>query len=741
VEAALWGWRRAKRRRLEPTIGLERFDGYWRTLRLFLYTLSEGKSATIAGRLRSARKSQVFAWNVLQLTVVLSWSTLRSKASLVDFIFVANEPSEMQEISDRVPLVVGVTGHRDLRPEDIPILEKEFGNILRRLQTDYQGSAGTDAPLVLVSALAEGADRLAARVALSMEATLVAAIPMPSDEYRRDFETAAVQAEFDQLMERAFTTRVMGFVPGNTVEKVRTDPVCRAKQYRAVGVFIVQQCNVLIALWDGNDDRAMGGTAEVVAFKREGIPLGVSQTAGSSLDGSEIGPVIHLVTPRRKSGTPATQVFVLPWGKDLAGNRLNGKPGGATDASRPKKLEGARGEAFDAGQQRDIDAWETFDALNALTREFNRDAREFESTASTAAEDSANALFAATDRPGDSAVREYASNDRSRWRRLFGIADALAKMRQAQFRTDWMWLFLISLAGFFLFAFADHFGFNLDRGLLPAYLLALYFLAGGAGFGLLRRVRKRRDQERFLDYRALAEALRVAIYWHILSIVRPDSAGEVVDQRKDAVNGVADLYPIKQPSELTWVKNTLRALALCHRQPDKAQHQMNDATAYHIVRQYWVLGQENYFKQQRERHDRRSSQFEFWSIVCFTFTLVFVVAMFFSVFGLLTPLDTQLPVFGPLRIRDLLLIASGLLPGIAAALTGYSERLAYAAQANQYDRMRLLFKRAHDLLPEELTEDMQPAAWSVFRQLGMEAMKESADWVSIYRQRPIKSLQ
>ena len=627
----------------------------------------------------------------------------------------------MQELSYRVPLVVGVTGHRDLRLEDIPALEKEFEAILKRLQNDYQGGTGGDAPLVLVSALAEGADRLAARIALSVGATLVAALPMSSDEYRRDFETTAGQIEFDELSGRAFTTRVMGFVPGNTPENVRDDPVCRAKQYRAVGVFIVQQCNVLIALWDGNDDRAMGGTAEVVAFKREGIPLSVSRTAGNSLDGSEIGPVIHLVTPRMKTGTAATRVSVLPWGPDVASKPSNG--------TEP---------------QDEVSAWETFVALSALTREFNTDAREFENAnPASILEDSENALFAVSeDQRGDNAAGQSAMNEGSMWRRFFGIADTLAKRRQKQFRTDWIWLFLISLAGVFLFAFADHFGFATDRGVVPAWLLFFYFLTGGAGFLLLGRVRRRRDQERFLDYRALAEALRVAIYWHILSIVRPQRNGEIVDQSENAVNGVADLYPIKQPSELTWVKNTLRSLALCHRPQSRTQPQLNDAMAYRAVRQYWVLGQERYFAQQRERHDRRSNMFEAWSYVCFGITLVFVVSMFISIFGLLQPLDYQIPIFGiPLRIRDLLLIASGLLPGIAAALTGYSERLAYAAQANQYERMRLLFKRAHDLLPEQYSEDMQPAAWSVFRQLGMEAMKESADWVSIYRQRPIKSLQ
>jgi hypothetical protein len=653
----------------------------------------------------------------------------------------------MQELSYRIPLVVGVTGHRDLRPEDIAALEGEFETILKRLQNDYQGNGGGGAPLVLVSALAEGADRLAARVALSVGATLVAALPMPGEEYRRDFETVAAQTEFDQLMDKAFTTRVMGFVPGNTPESVRDDPVCRAKQYRAVGVFIVQQCNVLIALWDGNDDRAMGGTAEVVAFKREGIPLGVNRTAGSSLDGSEIGPVIHLVTPRRKPGTPATSVSAHLWGTDIISKLSIGKPGGEAPRSSGPLTPPADGKHGQEGeQQREIDAWETFGALCALTREFNADAREFENGSPRAAEaDSDNALFAvADDPPGDKSARQYVMSEGSMWRRFFGIADALAKRRQAQFITDWIWLFLISLTGVFLFAFADHFGFAADRGVAPAYLLFFYFATGGAGYLLLRRVRHRRDQERFLDYRALAEALRVAIYWHILSIVGPTGNGEIVDQSENAINGVADLYPIKQPSELTWVKDTLRVLALCHRPLNKIRPQLNDAMAYLAVRQYWVLGQERYFTQQSERHDRRSNLFEFWSIVCFVITLAFVISMFFSIFGLslLRPLDYQVPVFGiSLRIRDLLLIASGLLPGVAAALTGYSERLAYAAQANQYERMRLLFRRAHDLLPEQLSEDMQPAAWQVFRQLGMEAMKESADWVSIYRQRPIKSLQ
>jgi hypothetical protein len=84
------------------------------------------------------------------------------------------------------------------------------------------------------------------------------------------------------------------------------------------------------------------------------------------------------------------------------------------------------------------------------------------------------------------------------------------------------------------------------------------------------------------------------------------------------------------------------------------------------------------------------------------------------------------------------LIVIGLLPGVAAVLAGYSERLAFSAQARQYDRMGMLFERAYDLLPEIVDERAAPLVRELYAQLGGEAMKENAEWVAIYRQRPIQ---
>src|SRR5215813_10059037 len=224
----------------------------------------------------------------------------------------------MEPLPDRLPLVIGVTGHRDLREQDVPQLEREVASIIAGLRRDYLAH-DAETPIVVMSSLAEGADRLVARVALAQGAQLIAPMPMPIEEYRRDFEPGLKPgnaAEFDALLAQAVAVPVVPFTPGNSLATVRADAAKREEQYRAVGLFIAQHANVLIALWDGDGGpMSPGGTAEVVAFKRRGIPLEIAGSARAGLDASEIGPVIHVVTPRAKHRSTAEEVSVRPWGR------------------------------------------------------------------------------------------------------------------------------------------------------------------------------------------------------------------------------------------------------------------------------------------------------------------------------------------------------------------------------------------------------------------------------------------
>jgi hypothetical protein len=663
-------------------------------------------------------------------------------------------------LPSQVPIVIGVTGHRDLRPQDMPALEREIGGVITRLRRDYTGEGPDATPLILISALAEGADRVCARVALSMGVKLIAPLPLPADEYRHDFEPGlhpGASADFDELLSLAAAAPAMPFTPGNSLEAVRTDPDKRAEQYRAVGLFIVQHCDVLVALWDGNEkDRAVGGTGEVVTFKRKGIPLVVSGSAHASLDGSEIGPVIHIVTPRMKAGSPATAVAVRPWGAEIAtrnrGNVLQGwlaelRQWGNHLVGREQR---SIASALPPDQARDLEAWETFDALIALTREFNGEAKAFEARPDGSLQTASGIddLFVDPEnRKLDRAARQRATSVAPHWCQFFGIADALARERQARFRKDWRWLFGFALAAVLVFALSNQIDSLTGRRGYSDWMLVGYAIIIILVFYQLHLARKGRHQERFLDYRALAEALRVTVYWNILGIDgrRPgnhDPAGQEFVIDTGTFGTIADSYPIKQPSELAWIKICLRTIGLWHGTQETTARPEIDPEAHMIARRLWVHGQFDYFQRQGPRHNRIAEALESWGSLAVVVTLFVLIPLMFVASHVLAGPNHMLskPDLGT-KVHDLLVVFIGFLPGIAATLTSYSERLAHTAQARQYDRMRMLFKRAHDLLPHTFDKAAEHRVLSLYRELGIEAMKESADWVAVYRQRPIGPVQ
>src|ERR1017187_4676800 len=116
----------------------------------------------------------------------------------------------------QAPLVVGITGHRDLRDEDL----RELSIAIESIFTDLKGGYPST-PLILLSALAEGADRLAAQVALSNEIGAHLFVPLPMEQaiYEKDFQGDSL-IEFRALLEQAKGHFELPLVEGNTREKI-----------------------------------------------------------------------------------------------------------------------------------------------------------------------------------------------------------------------------------------------------------------------------------------------------------------------------------------------------------------------------------------------------------------------------------------------------------------------------------------------------------------------------------------
>ena len=76
-----------------------------------------------------------------------------------------------------------------------------------------------------------------------------------------------------------------------------------------------------------------------------------------------------------------------------------------------------------------------------------------------------------------------------------------------------------------------------------------------------------------------------------------------------------------------------------------------------------------------------------------------------------------------------------LILAVSGMVRFYSERRNHAAQANQYDDMLRVFRRAQDLLPSE-GERFQDSTRQLMLQLGQLALHEGEAWLKAHRERP-----
>jgi hypothetical protein len=110
--------------------------------------------------------------------------------------------------------------------------------------------------------LAEGADRLVAEEATKVSANLYAPLPFAQVDYEKDFPHSL--QEFRNLAAQADVLELDG-ARGNLESP---------ESYLEVGRFVVRNCDVLIAIWDGERANGRGGTADIAQFSAHvGIPI------------------------------------------------------------------------------------------------------------------------------------------------------------------------------------------------------------------------------------------------------------------------------------------------------------------------------------------------------------------------------------------------------------------------------------------------------------------------------------
>jgi hypothetical protein len=445
-----------------------------------------------------------------------------------------------------VPLVVAVTGHRDLVPAEIPHIRARVQDFLRELRQRY-----ADRTIGIMSALAEGADQLVAEEALELGIPLTVTLPMPAGLYVQDFATAEVRARFDRLLAAAVDVFELPLTPGNTPESIAGPGPNRARQYAQVGVFMCAHCHVLLALWDGKDSDQLGGTSQVVRFHHDDVMPGFTpRGAGGRLiladDESDL--VYHIVCSRnRPDGAPAAGLVPLEvcWF--------------TSDEAQPRVAEMPE-------RHRRV-----FDRSNEFSHDIRLHAAEIEA----AKYPLMTPEQAAQMPPG---LRDIDA--------LYCAADWLAIHFQKRVQRTLVSTYVcVFLTGFAYLSYTD---FKSDRKFILLVLAAMalgslinYFARHGAW------------QRKYLDNRTLAEGLRVQFYWAAAGV----TSGNVSKFAHD------NFLQMQDP-ELGWIRNVMRVAGTeCDVAPNRSREGLEFA-----IRE-WIgdpkSGQLGYFERRvstRSRH-------------------------------------------------------------------------------------------------------------------------------------------
>ena len=548
-----------------------------------------------------------------------------------------------------IPIVVGVTGHRDLRAEDIPTLKQTVRTELQKLQAAYPHS-----PFVMLSSLAAGADTLCAEIGLELGMRLVCPLPFAESDYRANYSDTELTT-FDTLLASATDVFVV-----EAVEPARPDMTARNFCYRQAGIYIATHCHVLLALWDGSPSRIDGcGTAEAVDFMLTACYAGA---APYNAEGD--GAVIHIATPR------ASKDVVMP----ITARLVEERAGYVADTL-------ARTDEFNA------------DCAPAAAGGAARAAR-----APSGASPAENTARATEDRANDASITERLLK---RLRTVYDDSDRLSMECQTRYlRTLWaLSLFCVLLVVAFLLY---------DAAALLGMLIAwgVIIVAYAVFYGLVLRGKY---HQKYIQYRVLAEAMRVQMHLTSLGIAADIGSDFTWTQRHD----------------VAWVRKAVDVLLIGGPGPATATPDE--------VKTTWVDEQLVYHENACKRDGAKLHT----SDRVTQGILVATVAVFLGIavmeFG--TPDVIETPVFG-LTVREWAKILWGCLSAVALFVSGYYGRLSFERKAFDHEKMALLFAAA------ARRYEQSPSAYeTIFRQLAREEIIENGNWMSYCKEdRPTFSL-
>jgi len=550
--------------------------------------------------------------------------------------------------------MVGVTGHRDLVDDELPMIRQRVRAFFLTFMNDFPGL-----PITVMTPLAEGADRLVAEVAVDLGLPVIVLLPMPRELYQGDFDVDS-RTEFDAMTALGEVVE-LPLVAGSDIAAVAAGGTARDLQYAQLGAYLAAHSHVLLALWDGKPSEGAGGTGHVVQFhQHDVIDLLADGQHRSPIDFAEDESdlVFHIACSRVEGGAPQGGLSpgLAQWlTRDDVRPRTDRMP-------ERYRVVFTRIVEFNADLAR-IPSLEELDPLIAPARlgELSAGAQDIE--------------------------------------RLYRGADWVARRYQKLAHTSQLLTYSIAVCAMLSFiVWAD-----LPHQELMIYPYLFFILLVLAVVYVERRAGWER---RYLEYRVLAEGLRVQFWWNVSGVVMENPSRFSHDR-----------FLRHQDLELGWIRNVMRYAG---RRAD-ARLGDDEHTDIELAVREWVRDQASYYSvksAQRSSSNRITS-----ALMLVTFVAGLIVAVVLALF--------QFQITSPWS--NILVALMGLFPALAAVRQGYATRNAEREDITQFGYHHRIFANAQRLLQSARSIENQR---DILRALGESALEEHGQWLLRRRERP-----
>jgi len=585
----------------------------------------------------------------------------------------------MSRYDGLLPITIGITGHRDISPDNLAYCETELLYLFEAISKKFHNS-----PLHLISALAEGADRLAAHSFLNLKNKLInegnkvaekwqliACLPLPVELYEKDFIETKI--EFYDLLSESAKSFNIPIRENNSIESISINGLQRDLQYQDASRFVASHSDILIAVWDGIDNGLMGGTADTVKLRVSGHKFDRLQKL--SLLAVESRHAVYHVPVTRISVTNGTQASFL--------EKISTNPSALLekcDFLQPV-------DSFNCAVLEQLSDKEFSESRIHLSISFSKEKNDFLGSF-----------------PFDSIVNYFSSTN----------------MLAIKYQKRWLnWIKSLHIVGVLTAILLP----MAIENLWAPYSMIFYLVLIGIAVAIFNFLKRSRLEDKHLDYRAFAELLRIQFFLTLSSLweKNEDSKHRTSSTQIILPTKISELLIGQHHFDLDWVSERLRNLVIISEVEMPKKGIFSDELFIE-----WISGQQDYCKKKHKRFEASELFFGLVSKFCLGVGLVAAMLAITSTF--VHYLDEDL--------HHLVVVLAAAFPIISIVVESYVDKLAIGSSLKVQARMAQIFGEALRLMNVSNMPLIDKKI--VVHQLANEAINECVSWLFLKKIKPIK---